>query len=184
MIKKYRLKKEVKNILNKTLLTILIFLIGMILIKENPKLKTNIKKIFYEDNIKFINYKNLYEKYFGNILSSKKIKKEESVSSEKLIFKNKTKFNEGVLLQVNNNYSVPSIESGIVVFIGTKENLKNTIVVEGIDGVNTYYSSIINSNYKLYDYIDKGEVIGQVEKDKLYLKFQKDGKYLNYQKFI
>ena len=63
MIKKYRLKKEVKNILNKTLLTILIFLIGMILIKENPELKTNIRKIFYEDNIKFINYKNLYEKY-------------------------------------------------------------------------------------------------------------------------
>lgn len=185
MKKKYVLKKEIKNLLNKTLLTIAIFLIGMILIKQNPKFKENIKSSVYEGNIKFVSYKNFYEKYFGKFLSENKlVKKEMPVSSNKLSYKKSKKVKDGVCLQVVNNYATPVLESGVIIFIGTKDKLKNTIVVEQTNGINTYYSNIVNSNYKLYDYVSKGDVLGQVESDKLYLKFQKDGKYLDYQKYI
>ena len=42
MKEKLVLRKEIKNLLSKLLLSIIIFLIGMILVKTNPKLKENI----------------------------------------------------------------------------------------------------------------------------------------------
>lgn len=180
MKKKYVLRKEVKNLLNKTLLTIIIFLIGMILVKENPNLKSVLNKTIYEDSFKFIKNKKIYEKYFGNILSSNKLtKKEERVSSFTLNYKSKVKYKDGVKLKVDKNYLVPVIESGVIIYMNNK-----TIVVEQTNGVELTYESIINSNYKLYDYVEKGEILGQVDKNNLYLKFKKGGKYLDYKEYI
>ena len=53
---------------------------------------------------------------------------------------------------------VPILESGIVLYIGEKENYGQTIIIEQIDGVEVYYSNI-NSNVKLYDYIEKGNLL-------------------------
>ena len=49
--KKLTLKKKIRTALTRVLLTILIFLIGMILIKQNPK-----NKVFIEKNILEILY--------------------------------------------------------------------------------------------------------------------------------
>ena len=40
-----------------------------------------------------------------------------------------------------------------------------------------------NTNYKLYDYVKKGDVLGTSNKN-LYLVFKKDGKVLNYEKYL
>ena len=39
-------------------------------------------------------------------------------------------------------------------------------------------------NNALYDYIEKGKLIGEVKGKKLYMVFSKDGKYLNYKDYI
>lgn len=183
--KRFVLKKKIKIQLTKILLLIIIFLIGMICIKSNPNNKLIIKKNIYETSLKFTKAKELYEKYFGNIMSIDKIiYKETPVFDEKITYTQKNKYKDGVSLTVSENYMVPSLESGIVVYIGGKEDYGNTIVIEQTNGVDVFYSNIEIANIKLYDYIEKGEYIGQTSTDKLYLVFQKNGEIINYDEYI
>ena len=64
------LKKKVKIILSKFLITIIIFLIGLICIKKDVSLKDIIKENIFEKSIKFTNNQKLYDKYFGSIPST------------------------------------------------------------------------------------------------------------------
>lgn len=179
------LKKSIRNTLNRFLITIIIFLVGMILVKQNPKLKEVLKENIYEKSFKFTKSKKFYEKYFGNILSlDKVIKEEQPVFSEKLSFEKSEDYEKGVKLKVSKNYMVPTLESGIVVFIGEKEKYGNTVIIEQVDGVDTYYANIKTNNIKLYDYIEKGELLGETNGTNLYLVFQKNGEYLDYKKYI
>ena len=178
------LKKSIKIFLSKLFILIIIFLIGLIATKKNPTLKKNIEKEVYEKNIKFTKTKSIYEKCFGKILSLDKVIKEEApVFSEKLSYKKSTNYNNGVKLIVDNNYLVPILESGIIVYSGIKDNMQ-TIIVEQVDGVDTYYINVNISNYKLYDYVEKGQVLGEVKSNELYLRFEKNGEQLDYKKYI
>ncbi len=183
--KKLVLRPEVKIFFSKVLITVLIFLVGMILVKGDSKTKNFIIENVYEKSFKFTKLKSFYEKYFGNILSVDKIVKEEqAVFSEKLSYKKDNVYKDGVALTVTDKYMVPVLESGIVIFVGEKEGYGNTVIIEQIDGVDVYYSNISTSNIKLYDYIEKGKLLGEVNDNKLYLVFQKDGKYLDYKKYL
>lgn len=179
------LRKEIKVLLSKLLISIIIFLIGMILVKSNSHMTTIIKENVYEKSFKFINNKKLYQKYFGNsLLLDKMLKEEQAVFNEKLNFTSKNPYKDGVKLKVSNNYMVPVLESGVIVFIGEKEDYGNTIIIEQVDGIDTYYGNIKPTNLKLYDYIEKGELLGEAKENKLYLAFQKEGKFLDYKKCL
>lgn len=183
--KRLVLKKKFKILFTKILLTIIIFLIGMIALKKEPAFKKKILENVYEKSFKFTKIKSIYEKYFGNILSVDKIiAKEEPVFNEKLVYEKITPYKNGIELSVNKNYLVPIIESGIVVYIGTKEDYGPTITIEQIDGTTTSYSNIDSKNIKLYDYLEKGKLLGEATSNKIYLVFQKDGQYLDYKKYI
>ena len=183
--KKLVLKKSVQIFITRFLLSIIIFLIGLIAIKKNPNLKSNLIENIYEKNIKFTKAKEIYQKYFGNILALEKIVKEEQpVFDEKLVYTKKESYKDGVALTVSNKYMVPILESGIVVFIGPKESYGNTVIVEQINGIDVSYGNVSISNIKLYDYVEKGKLLGEVNENKLYLVFQKDGQKLDYKKYI
>ena len=53
-----------------------------------------------------------------------------------------------------------------------------------MDGIDTYYSNVNTNNYKLYDYIEKGQVLGETASTELYLSFEKSGEKLDYKKYI
>ena len=179
------LKKKVKIILSKFLITIIIFLIGLICIKKDVSLKDIIKENIFEKSIKFTNNQKLYDKYFGSYLTFERNNKNtESVFNEKINFFKEEKYLNGVKLTVEENYLVPVIESGVIVYIGLKDNLGNTIIVEQVDGIETIYSNIDLLNYKLYDYVEKGELIGETINKNLILQFQKNGEYLDYKEII
>ena len=72
----------------------------------------------------------------------------------------------------------------MVVFIGDKENYPNTIIVEQVNGIEVWYSNIENVNVDMYDYIEKGKIIGSTIDDNLYLVYKKDGEILNYNDYI
>lgn len=183
--KKLVLRKSVRRFLNHVLITVIIFLIGCILVKENPKLKNTIIENVYEKSFQFTKIKQFYQKHFGNILSIDKIVKEEQpVFSETLTYSKKNAYKDGVALTVANQYMVPALESGIVVFMGEKEGYGTTVTIEQINGIDLFYANINAANIKLYDYIEKGEFIGEAKSDKLYLIFQKEGKNLNYKDYI
>ena len=53
-----------------------------------------------------------------------------------------------------------------------------------MNGIDAWYGNIDTTSIKLYDYVEKGSLLGEAKNKKLYLVFQKDGKFLNYQDYI
>ncbi len=183
--KKLVLKKNVRNFITRALITVIIFLIGMILVKSDSSIKNGILKQVYDTNFKFTKIKSVYEKYFGNILSVDKLAiDEKQVFQESLSYQKANSYLDGVKLKVSENYMVPVLESGIVIFMGEKDGYGNTVVVEQVDGIDVYYSNISTDGIELYDYVEKGKLLGEAQDEKLYLVFQKDGSYLDYKEYI
>lgn len=179
------LKKSIRKLLNQTLISIIILLIGLITIKKYPSLKVNINKKLYEESIDFIKVKELYDNYFGDIIPINNIfAKEQPVFSEKLNYEKSEKYKDGVKLFVSDNYMVPVLKDGIVVYIGEKENYGNTIVVEQTDGIDVFYSNINNTDIKLYDYVEQGTLLGEAKNNYMYLLFQKEGNIIDYKNYI
>ena len=106
------------------------------------------------------------------------------VFDEKLDYINDTIYHDGVKLEVDNNYLVPIIKEGMVVFIGEKEHYGNVIIIEGIDGIDIWYGNMETSSIKLYDYVESGAYLGTTKDNILYLVYSKDGKYLDYKEYL
>lgn len=118
---------------------------------------------------------------FSNLLNKNKTS---LVFNEKLEYSDKSKYLDGVKLTVSNNYLVPTQVNGMVVFIGEKENYGKTVIISGTDGVDIWYSNMKTTSVKLYDYLEKGSLIGETNDTTLYLVYKKDGKVLNYEDYI
>lgn len=178
-----KIKKYLSGLLIRIMVVLILFLSIAIIYKSNSNLKTYIDKYIYSDSISFSKIKNFYNKHLGGVLP--KIKEENTylVFNEKINYINKEDYYDGVNLEVEENYLVPSLEEGMVVFIGYKEKYGNTIIIESIDGTNYWYGNIDNESVKLYDYIEKGKFIGQASNN-LYLVFSRDNKILNYEEYI
>ena len=177
------MKKSGLVFFSKTLITIIIMLVILILIKSNNKFKEEFYKQVYSNNISFTYFKNLYNRYIGDSEIFDKVIKTETVFNEEFVYESKEKYLDGVKLNVNKNYLVPINESGIVVYIGNKEGYNNTVIIQRIDGIDEWYGNINNINVELYDYVKKGEVLGEVDSE-LYLVYKKDGTVLNYEDYI
>ncbi len=189
---KKRNKKTNKNrsslygFISKLLITIILTLITLILLKSNNKLKTFFYNKVYDNNISFATINKWYENHFGSSIPFKELveKDTKAVFNNKLEYSKKEKYLDGVKLSVDKNYLVPILESGMVVYIGKKEGYGNTVIVQQVNGVDVWYGNINNPNVKLYDYVEKGKLLGDVKNNNLYLVFKKDGKVLSYEKNI
>ena len=53
-----------------------------------------------------------------------------------------------------------------------------------MDGVSVWYGNVDVSDVKLYDYVEKGQILGMSRSEELYLVLMKDGAYLNYQDYV
>lgn len=187
--KRYKKKPRDKSFLtyfNKFLFVILITVITLILLKSNTIFKTKFYKYIYEDNISFASINSFYQKYFGSPIPFSNLLKEKTVPTfnEKLTFTSKKQYLDGVELEVASNYLVPNLESGMVIFVGEKENLGKTVIIEQVNGVEVWYSNLKETNVSIYDYLEKGSLIGEVMDQKLYLTFKKDGEILNYEDYL
>lgn len=183
--KRLVLKKSVRKFINRCLIVIILFLGCLIMVKSNTSFKSKIIDYVYSDSFKFTKLRSIYEKYFGKILSADKVVPEEKkVFNEKISYNSANVYKDGVKLAVSSNYMVPTLESGIVVFMGEKEGYGNTIIIEQIDGIDVWYSNIKSNQVKMYDYVEKGSMLGEVSGDAFYMVFQKDGNYLNYKDYI
>ena len=190
LAKENKHNNKFKQALSKLLLRILIciiFLLGILItLKIDKNSNQVIYKYLYEHNISFAKINNLYQKYFGDILPFKSIAKDPDtkVFNEKITYNDASIYKNGVALTTEKNYLVPILESGVVVFIGEKDDFKNTVIIQQVDGINVWYGNIDNLNVDLYDYVSKGEFLGETKDDKLYLLFEKDGEYLNYKDYL
>lgn len=175
---------DLKKMINKILITIIITLLLLIGFKIDINFKKKFNQYVYNTSFPFAKIKEFYKSYFGEDLISKKIDNSIDVFSEELTYSKKNMYKDGVELTVSSEYMVPSINSGIVVFIGKKDHYENTVIIQQMDGIDTWYGNIDTSNVKLYDYVEKGSLIGQTKDKTLYLVFQKDGKFLDYKDYV
>ncbi len=163
----------------KLCLVIVITLSALIAIKQNNKVKNILYDNVYNSNISFSYLNKLYKKYLGdNILFENKLISK-PVFSEKLLYTSKEKYKDGLKLNVDSNYLIPSLDAGLVVFVGEKDEYGYVVIVEQVDGVDVWYGNLNNVNVKLYDYIDKGFLIGDCT-DYFYLIHKKNGEFIDY----
>ena len=181
---KRKLKKEIVNYITKILISIIFLLLTMIYI-SNPNNKELYKKIFLSDSISFAKINNWYQNKFGSIIPLEDITVESTkkVFNENLEYELMEDYLDAKLLKVKDNYMVPTIESGVVVYIGDKDSYGNTCIIQGIDGVDIWYSNIDTSNLDLYDYIKKGSLIGPVKNNNLFLLLMKDNEFITYEEY-
>lgn len=171
--------------LSKFLITMAFTLVTLIVLKGNKSLQPIFYKEVYDTNFSFATVNHLYEKYLGSPLPFKDFFKDiEPVFNEKLTFTEANKYKDGVKLTVEKNYLVPNQLSGLVVFIGEKEGYGKTVVVQQVNGIDLWYSNVNDISVKLYDYIEKGTLIGTTIDNYLYLVYKKDGVVLNYEDYI
>lgn len=170
----------------KFLVTVLLTLTILIGIKKSDTFKALFYKEVYETNFSFAYVNNIYQKVFGSPIPFSEYIKEpvKATFKETLTFTNKEKYNDGVKLTVEENYLVPIKNSGLVVFIGEKEGYGNTVIIQQMDGIDLWYGNLKDVNVKLYDYVEEGNLLGEVEKDTLYLVFKKEGNNLNYEEYL
>lgn len=170
----------------KTLILIVLTLSVLIGLKSSLKFKTIFYENVYNTHFSFAKVNKLYQDMFGSPIPFKDLFKKDTmpVFNEKLSYKTASKYYDGVNLEVEDNLLVPILESGMVVFIGEKENYGNTVIIEQIDGIDIWYGNVTNVNIKLYDYVEKGNILGNAEGKNLYLVYKKDGKTLDYSKYL
>lgn len=174
---------NIKSFIYKILLSILLVLIILILSKSSSSFKSKLYDNVYNSNISFGYLNNLYTNYLGKIIPFDLVDTK-PVFSETLKYKEATKYHDGCALKVDTNYLVPSINYGLVVFIGEKENYGKTIIIEQEDGIEVWYSNLDNISVSLYDYIESGTYLGTTIDNKLYLVFKNNGEILNYEEYI
>lgn len=186
--KKFSTKSKISRgqlFLSKFLIVILLTLVTMILLKSNKKLKDSFYKEVYEKNFSFAKVNEVYKKYLGPFLPfDNLIKESKPVFNEELSYKEINKYLDGASLTVDSSYLVPSKTSGLVVFIGEKEGYGNTIIIQGVDGIDIWYGNIGEVSVKLYDYVSEGSLIGMVKDTNLYIVFKKEGENLDYEEYL
>lgn len=179
-----KIKKKSFIYINQILITSLLTVITLIVLKSNIKVKEIFYEQIYQKNISFAVINNWYQNKFGSPIPFSNLleEKTEAVFQEKITYSSKEEYEDGVKLTVTSNYLVPSMETGMVIFVGEKENYGNTVIIEQVNGIEVWYSNI-KSSVKIYDYIEKGSLIGEAD-GTLYLVFKKDGNILNYEDYI
>lgn len=178
--------KKIYNSLMKGLICIMLFLILAIFSNKDIEVRKGIKNLIYDNNFSFSYFRGLYNKYLGGIfpIEDHFLFQVHSVFRDDLVYQNISDYEDGAILNVNQDYVVPSIQSGIVVYIGEKEKYQNVIIIEGDDGVDVWYGNLCNITVQLYDNIDKGTYLGEVCDHSLYLVFSKGNTFIDYHKYL
>lgn len=174
--------RYIQNLFTRTLLSVILVLGCAIFVNLSDKNLLFFKNNLFNNTISFAKINELYTKYFGNIAP-------DLGPSTVPVFNNTPTFSS--IEQFDNSYKalmntnvISFLESGIVVFSGEKENLGQTVIIQGIDGVDIWYSNLNNSNLTMYDYVEKGDILGEVNNNEIILTFISNGEYISYEKYI
>lgn len=169
----------------KSLVVVILSLGSLIYIKQSDSNKKKFKNIVYNNNLSFAKIYSAYKKYLGDIVPFKNTFKDNTkiVSGDAISYSQITKDENGFLLSVSKDYIVNSIYAGIVIKTENSDKYKNIITIQDKNGLNISYGNLNEVSVKIYDYVEKGELLGNCD-DKLYLIFEKDGKYLSYEEYL
>ena len=170
------LSKKISYFITKTLIMLIIVLSSLIytsLSEHNLKI---FKKYVFDTNFNFAKFNSFYQK-----LSIIKNDNGLPVSKNNDLIDYEP-YKEGTLFHVANNYPLKAISPGIVIYIGSKDEYDNVVIIQGSNGYDIWYTSLDNINVKMYDYVKTDTLIGEVNNE-LYILISKDGKYYSYEEY-
>ena len=175
--------KYAKNLISRVLITVIFVLGSIIFTNVSDDNKALYQKYVLEDSLEFTKINELYQRIFGDVDITKKDNPDSEVVFGDVTYTNIEPFKNGVKLTVDMNEAISVIASGIVVFIGEKEDLGNTIIIQGNDGVDIWYSNITENDIKVYDYVEAGSILGSSNSENIYITINKDGEFINYEEY-
>lgn len=180
--KSNRTSSKLSKYITKILISIILVFSSLIYVKSNEKNLNIYKKYVFSNSFSFGKANKSLLKYinFFPITTKETTKTVFEVNNQ--LEAEIERDDNGTKLNYGKNTVIKSLTSGIVVYIGTKDNLGPTVIIQGIDGYDIWYSNINNSNITIYDYLEKGSIIG--ESSELLLTISKDGKYIEYEEYI
>lgn len=186
-VEKYMMRNKNDNggmkKVNHFLFLVIIILVALIYLKTDGNTKNKISNLLSVNNISFAKINKWYKNNLGNILPFKNEEVKE-VFEEKIEYSKLEEYKNGVKLTTKDKYLVPNLNDGIIIFIGKKDDLGNTIVIQSSNEVEYWYSNLDNIDHNLYDYVNKGEYLGEVKNKTLYLNFYKKGEALDYKEYL
>lgn len=173
--------RNLSNIFSRVLLSIIVVLSSCIYIKLDDNNYEWFKSNVLESSLLFVKANNFYQKYFGNIVPQHNVAL--STVSKVTTVKKIEDYYDGYKVAYQENEAVSTIQSGLLVYYGEKEKYGNVAIVQGVDGVDIWYGGITDLNYNIYDYVEKGSIIGNSIDDYYYLLFKKDNNVLKYDEY-
>lgn len=177
--KKYLNNKKFEGIwLTKLLLSIIIVLVCLIATNFNNDLRELFKREVLEENINFGDLNSFYNKMMLGTEETKEVAQIIIDDTDMIEENGRYKFNYGV------DYPVEVLAPGIIVYSGEKDNLGSTVIVQGNDGVDIWYSGITLSGYSLYDYVSIGDILGNSNELYVTISIVDDGKLLKYEEYF
>lgn len=171
-------KSKDSSWISKMLLSIIVVLSCLIVTNFDIEIRDTFSTNILEKNINFGYFKKIYNKFVGG----KKVDDTLVVSLTNLI--NYTEENGSYKVDISPDEGIEVMASGIIVYNGDKDNLGNTIIIQGNDGVDIWYSNVSLNNYSLYDYVSKGDILGGSLSDYYYFNIVKDGKKMKYEEYF
>lgn len=172
------LSKE--KILFKMLLSALLFFSVAILFKQSGDHFSHAKAFVqytFEQDFQFASVADWYEKQFGKPLAIlperlKKLDSDDELHPEQdyalpVAGKIVEPFDvekKGIVLETGVDATIECIQDGFVVFVGEKEDLNKTVIVQHPDGSESWYGNLASVEVGLYDYIKSGHPIGKASK--------------------
>ena len=161
-------KKYFKNALNKLFTVIIFSMLIIITSNYSPKFKSFIVNKVLNSTMDFSFVNKIINKttsIFKNNIETLPVSKE---------LKSTIKYKDGVKYLIGEDEEILVKDSGIVTFIGEKDGYNNTIIVQQSNGYYAWYGNIKES-IKLYDYVEKGSILGTAS-DEYYYVLLKDDK--------
>lgn len=155
--------------LGRLLISILLVSVIAIIFQLNQKPFTIVQdKIgnVMEQEFKFATVSNWYETTFGEPLTFFTNKNNELVDNTEVIqttgkvLENFETNGQGILIE-NDTTKVVSLEEGLVIYTGEKDGIGKTVIVQNIDGTETWYGKLDTISVSVYDEVKKGDVLAQ-----------------------
>ncbi len=174
-------KINLKPIISKLLIAVIFFLVSVIFTNSSDKNLLFYKEHVLTESIPFTKIKGWYEDLFGEVLP--KNDNNQMVMNGHLVYKSIENYKDGEVLSLSSNTLINNLTSGVVVFVGTKDDYGETIIIQGVDGVDIWYGNLTNVSVKLYDYVEKNKLIGETKDDKLYLVIKKNNEFIKYEDY-
>ncbi len=167
--------------LSKILICIILILISLIITNFSPSLKEKFISYVYGTNIDFSKIAKVYDHLMPAPSPSPtmEVSKNDDFSSLP-----KEEYNGSYKINVRAEYPVPVLASGIIVYNGSKDDYQNTIIIQGNDGIDIWYSGLLMTDYSLYDYVKKDTILGSSIDSSIIITIMKDGKKIPYDEYF